>query len=262
MRVRGPVADSAVAAYSAYRGTGQRPAAENSAVSNEILDRASAIAGHQFKNPDLLTAALTHASVADSRLLSYERMEFLGDAVLDLIVCEDLYTRYPELLEGELTKIKSVVVSRKVCAKLADQIGLTELLMLGKGMGVSTSAPQSVKAGAFESFVAAVYLDGGIDVARAFILPLVLDDVEQSAMSQDKKNYKSFLQQHAQRFLDGTPRYESLDEKGPDHSKCFEVAVVINAKRFPSAWAPTKKEAEQQAALKALQELNLSPAPQ
>lgn len=230
-------------------------------MSIDLMDRASAIAGHPFKNPELLVAALTHASVADSRLDSYERMEFLGDAVLELIVCEDLYTRFPEFLEGELTKIKSVVVSRKVCAKLADQIGLTELLMLGKGMGERASAPMSVKAGAFESFVAAVYLDGGIAAAREFVLPLVQEEIEQSAQSQDKKNYKSFLQQHAQRFLDGSPRYESLDEKGPDHSKCFEVAVVINARRFPSAWAPNKKEAEQQAALKALQELNLAPTP-
>lgn len=228
-------------------------------MSNELLDHASAIAGCQFRNPDLLVAALTHASIADNRLDSYERMEFLGDAVLDLIVCEELYQRYPDFLEGEMTKIKSVVVSRKVCAKLSDRIGLTSLLRIGKGMGEARSAPGSVKAGAFESFVAAIYLDGGLDAARRFILPLMSEHIRQAAESEDKKNYKSFLQQHAQRHLEASPRYEALDEKGPDHSKCFEVAVVINARRFTSAWAPTKKEAEQQAALNALRELDLMP---
>lgn len=227
-------------------------------MSSELLDRASALAGHRFRNRDLVIAALTHASVADNRLDSYERMEFLGDAVLDLIVCEELYRRYPSHLEGEMTKIKSVVVSRKLCAKIADRIGLTPLLRMGKGMGDNGSAPCSVKAGAFESFIAAVYLDAGFETAREFVLKLVREEIEQSARSHDKKNYKSCLQQHAQRSMDAAPRYEALDEKGPDHSKCFEVAVVINSRRFPSAWAPSKKEAEQQAALKALVELNLA----
>jgi len=225
----------------------------------ELLDRAQQIAGYRFNDPELLIAAVTHASLADNRLSSNERLEFLGDAILGMIVCEDLFDRFPERLEGELTKIKSVVVSRRICAKMADELGLGDLLRVGKGMSDHADVPPSVKAGVFEAFVAAMYLDGGIDSVREFILTHIQRHVQRTAKSENKDNYKSFLQQHAQKNLAATPRYEALDEKGPDHSKCFEVAVVINAHRFPSAWAPNKKEAEQRAALLALQELELAP---
>ena len=226
----------------------------------ELLERAREVAGYQFESPDLLVAAVTHASLADHRLQSNERLEFLGDAILGVIVCEELYTRYPSKLEGDMTKIKSVVVSRRICAQLAEDLALGGLLRMGKGMTDSNEVPGSVLAGAFEAFVAAVYLDGGFEAARDFLLPIVIPEIERAAKSENKDNYKSFLQQHAQRCLDATPRYEALDEKGPDHSKCFEVAVVLNGRRFPSAWAPNKKEAEQRAALLALQELGLTPS--
>ena len=225
----------------------------------ELLERAQEVAGYRFNDPDLLVAAVTHASLADNRLSSYERLEFLGDAVLGMIVCEELFRRYPDKLEGEMTKVKSVVVSRKVCATIAHDLGLSDLLRLGKGITESNEIPGSVKAGVFEAFVAALYLDGGLEAARRFLLPHISDYIERSARSENKDNYKSFLQQHAQKHLNSTPRYEALDEKGPDHSKCFEVAVVIDSRRFPSAWAPNKKDAEQHAALLALQELNLAP---
>lgn len=226
---------------------------------DDLLALAERIAGHRFHDPKLLEAAFTHASLADHRLASNERLEFLGDAILGMVVCEELYQRYPKFLEGEMTKIKSVVVSRKVCAMLSDQIGLTQMLRLGKGMAENGKIPSSVRAGVMESFIAALYLDADLDVVRRFLTPLAADFIREAAESQDKKNYKSFLQQHAQKYMDCSPRYEALDEKGPDHSKCFEVAVVINTRRFPSAWAPSKKEAEQRAALRALQELRLAP---
>lgn len=226
----------------------------------ELHDRAHAVAGYHFRNAVLLQAAVTHASLADNRLASNERLEFLGDAVLGLVVCEELFRRYPDKLEGEMTKIKSVVVSRRVCAQIAEAIGLSDMLRLGKGMAeCNNGLPGSVLAGAFEAFVAAIFLDGGMDAVQAFLLPHVIPHIERAARSENKENYKSFLQQHAQKYFDASPRYEALDEKGPDHSKCFEVAVVINERRFPSAWAPSKKEAEQRAALLALQELNLAP---
>jgi ribonuclease-3 len=227
--------------------------------STEQLNRAQELLGYRFTDPDLLASALTHASRADDRLSSNERLEFLGDAVLGLIVCDELFARYPEYLEGEMTKIKSVVVSRRVCAEIADDSGLTRMLQLGKGMPENDGLPGSLRAGVFESCIGAIYLDGGLQAARDFILPKLTQYIQQAAESEDKENYKSFLQQYAQKYLDATPRYEALDEKGPDHSKCFEVAVVINARRFESAWAPSKKEAEQRAALLALQELNLAP---
>ncbi|HNO79004.1 MAG TPA: ribonuclease III [Phycisphaerae bacterium] len=224
---------------------------------SELLNRAQELAGHRFTDIDLLVSAVTHASLAQSRLTSNERLEFLGDAVLGLITCEELFRRYPDKLEGEMTKVKSVVVSRKVCAKIADDIGLSDLLRLGKGMTEGNVIPSSVRAGVFEAFIAALYLDAGMEVTREFLIPRLTRYIERTVKSKNMENYKSTLQQYAQKQLNATPRYESLDEKGPDHSKCFEVAVVIQARRFQSAWAPNKKEAEQQAALLALKELNL-----
>ncbi|HUU82718.1 MAG TPA: ribonuclease III [Phycisphaerae bacterium] len=225
---------------------------------SEVFQRAQQAVRHQFQNHDLLLMALTHASVANTRLESNERLEFLGDAVLGFVVCEELYRRYGHYLEGDLTKIKSVVVSGKVCALIADEIGLSDLLFLGKGMRDRNGLPLSLKAAAFESLVAAVYLDAGLEAARDFILQHVRPHIQEAASSATQHNYKSYLQQHAQQYLSTTPRYEALDEQGPDHSKCFEICVSIGRRRFPSAWGPSKKEAEQKAAFRALQELNLT----
>lgn len=201
--------------------------------------------------------ALTHASIANTRLTSNERMEFLGDAVLDLIICEALYTRFPEYMEGELTKVKSAVVSRRTCAEVSNETGLTDLLITGKGVGSGLSLPTSLAAAVYESIVAAIYLDGGFEAARSYILRTMSAKIEEIASSAHQQNYKAILQQHAQKVLDATPVYELLDEKGPDHSKCFEVCVSIDGKRYNSAWGPNKKTAEQKAALLALEELGL-----
>jgi ribonuclease-3 len=213
------------------------------------------VAGYAIRDPELFVAALTHASVANTRLESNERMEFLGDAVLGLVVCEALYEQFPDWLEGDLTKIKSAVVSRKVCAQISDKIGLTDLLRMGKGMSEANGVPGSLRAAVLESFVAAVFLDAGFDQAKAFVLQHAGPYIEEAAASAHQNNYKSQLQQYAQKHLSATPYYEALDEQGPDHSKCFEVCVTINGRTFPSAWGPSKKEAEQKAAQRALQEL-------
>ena len=184
-------------------------------------------------------------------------MEFLGDAILGMVVCEELYKRFPDSLEGDLTKIKSVVVSRRVCAGIAEKLGLDELLCLGKGMSERADLPVSLKAAVTEAVVAAICLDSGLDEARRFILKHVSDAIDEAAESDTQENYKSSLQQYAQQVLACTPQYEALDEQGPDHSKCFEVCVSINGRRFPSAWGPSKKEAEQKAALLALLELDI-----
>src|SRR6476469_11144093 len=107
---------------------------------------AEKILGYKFKNPNLLKESLTHASIADNRLLSNERMEFLGDAVLDLVVCEALFRKFPEYLEGDLTKVKSAVVSRRTCAEVSNETGLTELLLIGKGISSRNSMPSSLAA--------------------------------------------------------------------------------------------------------------------
>lgn len=228
----------------------------------DILEECQATIGYQFRQPDLLRAALTHTSGANTRLASNERLEFLGDAVLGLVVCEQLFFRFPDYQEGDLTKIKSVVVSRRTCARIAKTLNLGDFLFLGKGMHASTAVvPSSMLADAFESLVAAIYLDGGLEAARAFILKHMGPEIEEVAEGAHGGNFKSVLQQVAQREFGVTPFYELLDEKGPDHSKCFKIAAVIDRHRYAAAWGRNKKEAEQKAAVNALAQINGQPAP-
>ncbi len=223
-----------------------------------MVEKAAEVLGYRFKDKSLLTEALTHASSAGDRLESNERMEFLGDAILGFVVCEYLCNAYPDLLEGDLTKIKSAVVSRRVCAQISLANNMTEMLNLGKGMAGRPEIPSSVSAAVLESLIAAIYLDGGINHARDFILRHMVPFIKEAAESAHQQNFKSVLQQYAQRRLPTNPVYVLLDEKGPDHSKCFEVCVEVDGRRCPSAWANAKKEAEQSAALNALQELGLA----
>lgn len=225
--------------------------------SNDPLDICQQAVEHRFNDSALLKLALTHASVAESRSASNERLEFLGDAVLGLVVCDYLYRTYPQYLEGDLTKIKSTVVSRKTCAEIAGKLKLATALYLGKGMTTGLGVPESLAAAAFESIIAALYIDAGLEPTRAFILKHLVPHIVRAVQSEHQHNYKSQLQQHAQKDLLATPQYELLDEKGPDHSKCFEVAVNIGGRRFTSAWGTSKKEAEQRAAYNALASLNL-----
>ncbi|MBI2825182.1 MAG: ribonuclease III [Planctomycetia bacterium] len=211
--------------------------------------------GYRFRNPQLLLSALTHASGALHRLASNERLEFLGDAILGFVVCEILYHNYPELLEGELTKIKSVVVSRQTCAKASDSLGLDEFLILGKGMTSHPTVPPSLLSDVFESMIAAIYLDGGDPAARAFIERHIGPEIEMAASGENGCNYKSQLQQFAQREFGSTPTYQLLDEKGPDHSKCFKISAQIGRDRYQPAWGRNKKEAEQRAARNALSQI-------
>ncbi len=226
-------------------------------MNTELRERAEKILNYTFKNPDLLKESLTHASIADNRLNSNERMEFLGDAVLDVIVCEALYRKFPEYLEGDLTKVKSAVVSRRTCAEVSNETGLTELLIIGKGISSRESLPSSLAAAVYESIVAALYLDGGFEVVKEYVLKTMTPKIELISANSHQQNYKAVLQQHAQKILGAPPMYELLDEKGPDHSKCFEVCVTVEGRRFPSAWGPNKKMAEQKAALLALEELGV-----
>ncbi len=224
------------------------------------IDRCQEVIGYTFQDPNLLALALTHSSVASTRLESNERMEFLGDAVLGLVVCQELYQRYEDLLEGQMTKIKSTVVSRRTCAIIVEETGIAELLFLGKGMPRPEGLPQSVTSAVFEAIIGAILLDGGLEPAREFILASVGPFIDEAFETEHQRNYKSLLQQHSQRRWGTTPDYRLLDEKGPDHSKCFEVAVSIGGRHFTSAWGMNKKEAEQEAARRALKELGLMEA--
>lgn len=223
---------------------------------SEILDDCQKVIGYQFKHPELLRAALTHASGANTRLASNERLEFLGDAILGLVTCEKLFHRFPDFQEGDLTKIKSAVVSRRTCARISKILHMGDFLFLGKGMHVHTDVPPNLLADVYESLVAAIYLDGGLEVVREFILRYLDTEIEEVAEGSSGGNAKSVLQQVAQRELNATPQYHLLDEKGPDHSKCFKITAVIAGQKYPAAWGRNKKEAEQKAAMNALSKIN------
>lgn len=225
-------------------------------LSPELIARCEARVGYTFSNKSLLQAALTHASGALHRLKSNERLEFLGDAILGFVVCERLFHLYPEYLEGDLTKIKSVVVSRSTCAKISQELQLQEFLILGKGMTTHPRVPPSLLADVFESLIAAMYLDGGEAAVREFIHRSVGPEIEATASGEMGGNYKSALQQMAQRDFGTTPTYSLLDEKGPDHSKCFKISAQVGSHRYQGAWGRNKKEAEQRAARNALCEIS------
>ena len=222
----------------------------------EILHECQTALGYVFKQPELLQAALTHASGAETRLHSNERMEFLGDTVLGLVVCERLYHRFPEYMEGDMTKIKSVVVSRRTCARMARELKIEEYIIMGKGLYHGVALPSNVMADLFESLIGAIFLDGGVDPARDFILKYMGPEIDSVAEEAHGGNFKSVLQQIAQKEFGDTPQYPLLDEKGPDHSKCFKVAALIGRQYYPGAWGKNKKEAEQKAAMNALAQIN------
>jgi ribonuclease-3 len=223
----------------------------------EILDQLEQIIGYRFSNKSLLTEAFIHASSVEKRALSNERLEFLGDSVLSLVICQAIFIRSPEYLEGDLTKMKSMLVSRGTCAQISRNLNLHKYLKVGKGMAGSQSLTHSLAAGLLEALIAAIYLDGGYEAAQTFILNNFDYLIVQAHAEQAQGNFKSILQQHAQQHFNTTPIYELLDEKGPDHNKCFETQAVINQRHFPSAWGNNKKEAEQKAALNALVELGV-----
>jgi ribonuclease III len=227
----------------------------------EALADCEDVIGYRFRTPTLLREALTHASGANHRLVSNERMEFLGDAILGAICCDMLYRRFPDFLEGELTRIKSTVVSRRTCAKISEALGIDEFLLIGKGMGVHVQTPSSMMADVFESLIGAIYLDGGMEAARAFIVRHIGPEIDAVADGQSGVNHKSHLQQVAQRQFGETPSYQLLDEKGPDHSKCFKIAARIGSRCYAPAWGRNKKDAEQHAALNALCQITGEPLP-
>ncbi|MBC8201707.1 MAG: ribonuclease III, partial [Planctomycetes bacterium] len=152
---------------------------------------------------------------------------------------------------------KSAVVSRRVCAEVAEELDLGRILRVGKGMNGIT-LPSSVTGAAYEAIIGAIYLDGGFEPARAFILSTLGSRIEEAAASTHQENYKSVLQQVGQKMAGSTPSYVVLDEKGPDHAKCFEICVQLGGHQYPAKWGPSKKQAEQLAALEALKKLDLA----
>ncbi|MDA0283199.1 MAG: ribonuclease III [Planctomycetota bacterium] len=225
-------------------------------IPDEKLSECEATIRYAFADRNILTHSLTHSSIAPTRGQSNERLEFLGDAIMGAAICEYLFETYPEYSEGELTRIKSAVVSRQTCATMSVQLRFDRFLLLGKGLATHDRIPSSVLAAVFESIIAAIYLDGGWLAAKKFVLYTLSEEVARVAKSTHGQNYKSQLQQIVQKNFGETPAYKMLDEKGPDHAKCFQIAAAIGSQVFPAAWGPSKKEAEQNAAQNALEAID------
>ena len=226
----------------------------NDAEAADRLRQCQESIGYQFSNPELLRLALTHSSDKTSdgaeSMLDNERLEFLGDAILGMVVCEKLFSEYPDFTEGELTAIKSVVVSRSVLAKVSSRMGLPAFIWLGKGLGGHEHLPRSLRANIFEAVVGALYLDGGLETARSFILEHLSRQMSLVEKNQHQKDFKSLLQHYAQREMARTPTYRVVSEEGPDHIKHFEVVAVIGKTEYAVGRGKSKKDAEQRAAEK------------
>ncbi len=204
---------------------------------------------YRFTRAELLELALTHASADGAR--NNERLEFLGDAALDLIVAQELFMRFSELSEGALTEIKASIVSRKNLAMAGARLGLAESVTLGRGMR-SRTLPGSVLANLYEAVLGAIYLDGGYAAARQWALESLGAQIESAISLPRDGNPKQVLQEFVQRRGAGLPRYELLETRGSAHAKVFLVAAWVHEQRFPSAWGRTLKEAESWAAFEAL----------
>ena len=204
---------------------------------------------HTFRDPDLLDLALTHSSFGSSR--DNERLEFLGDAALDLVVAEDLFRFHSDLAEGELTELKASVVSRKTLAEAATALDLGAAARLGQGLR-QRALPRSVLANLYEAVLGAVYLDGGLDAARAFALATLSPQLGAVRVRAREANPKQRFQQLCQSRFSALPSYVEIESRGEAHAKAFLVAAEADGERFPSAWGRTRKEAESWAAHEAL----------
>ncbi|MDA0838215.1 MAG: ribonuclease III [Planctomycetota bacterium] len=202
---------------------------------------------YSFKDESKLDLALTHSSSKSPDGVCNERQEFLGDAILGMVISEQLYRQFPDYDEGDLTRIKSVVVSRPVLAMSLKEIGLDAYIRVGRGLG-QRKLPRSVLANVFEAIICAIYEDSGLEEARKFILGSLKNQIHSVIQDEHEKNYKSILQQYTQKEMASTPTYKVVSQKGPDHSKQFQVVAVIGGREYISGWGRSKKEAEQRAA--------------
>ena len=214
-----------------------------------------------FENKDILANALTHSSYSNEQKAhknpceSNERLEFLGDSVLSIIVSEYLYKKYSCKPEGELTKLRASVVCTRTLSHLANLVDLGKYLLLGKGEEETGRANVKILENAFESLLAAIYLDSGnnIEVVSDFLLPLIIPEIEVASRDEIKYDYKTSLQQFIQATSTDKITYACVNETGPDHAKTFEVEARLNSNVIGRGKGKTKREAEQNAAKEALE---------
>ena len=218
---------------------------------DDILTVCETRIGYQFRDRLLLRRCLTHSSSAETRLDSNERLEFLGDSVLGVVICEYLFQNFPDQREGQMTQMKSWLVSRQTCARVARLLNVEELILVGRGL---QSIPDSILSAVVESLIAGVYFDGGLEAARTFIHTSFREELA-LCRPEDAENYKSQLQEITQRDMGKTPEYVVVEESGPDHARVFCIVARVGEAVFESGSGKTKKEAEQQAARNAVESL-------
>ena len=217
-------------------------------------------AGISFTNIELLDTALTHSSYANQKGLKYndhnERLEFLGDSVLSMVISEHLYKKYRSRPEGKLTRIRAALVCEATLAETARKICLNNYLLIGKGEEMSNGREKdSLIADAMEAVIAAVYLDGGYDAAKKFIITLLNDKIEKMGKIKSLNDYKSKLQEYVQKNSDITLSYKLIEEVGPPHDRTFKMKVMLGDMEYGVGLGKSKKESEQNAAKEALKKL-------
>lgn len=216
--------------------------------------------GYLFKDEKLLNAALTHSSYANEKGLPVqefnERLEFLGDAVLEMLTSEHLYKQFPDYSEGILTRIRASVVRGRVLAEYAIELGMGEFLLLGKGENATGGRTRaSILANVFEAVTGAIYLDGGYFPARDFVLKFINKRIIYYIENSFQYDNKTYLQEKIQSSTGKSIEYRLVDETGPDHDKTFFIQVFIDDKIYGEGVGKSKKEAEQNAAREALKKL-------
>ena len=213
--------------------------------------------GYTFKNKELLQTALTHTSYShEKNVQSNEKLEFLGDSILEFISSEYLYKTYKKLKEGEMTKVRATVVCEKSLYKIANLHNFSDFLLLGKSERVSyKQVRQAILADSVEAVIAAIFLDGGLEPAQKFIINNLKDDIEIATKNVGQKDYKTVLQEKLQSNGDVHIEYRIIKESGPDHEKVFEAEVLCNGKFLATGTGKSKKLAEMQAAQKALEDI-------
>ena len=210
-----------------------------------------------FKDKSLLQQAFIHRSYINenpSTSLSHnERLEFLGDAVLELVVTDFLYKKYPSYTEGELTALRSALVNAVIISEIASNIGMNEYLLLSKGEAKDNGKARSyILANTYEAYIGALYLDQGIEVVGKFVHKTILPKTEEIVSKKLWRDAKSLVQEKAQEFVNVTPAYKVLHESGPDHDKHFTVGILFGSDLIAEGKGKSKQEAEQSAALNAL----------
>ena len=221
------------------------------------LEHLEGILNYKFKDQSILRLALTHSSYANElrdKSSDYnERLEFLGDSVLGIVISEYVYSEHPEFKEGELTKMRSKIVCESTLAEVAAELELGEYMLFGKGEALTGGRTRrSILADAFEALIAALFLDGGFEIVKPFIFAFMQDKIDMAEKGLIVDDYKTHLQELIQTKKDNRIKYELMEEKGPDHRKLFRTAVKLNGTVIGIGEGKSKKESEQEAAKMAL----------